>query len=159
MIYDRPFIPESVPLNIKSDDRGFGIYDIFGELLERMGLDFNQGQINVTTTYRNAKRAWHMHEKQYDLIAVVKGEAIIVIWRVNPRIKEIESRRFVIGEHSPKIIVIPPGWWHGFAPVNDEPFTMVYFVSEKYNPRDPDEKRTKFGEELPEVPSLEVEVK
>ena len=37
---------------------------------------------------------------------------------------------------APKLVVVPPGWWHGFAPLGAEPCVVVNCPDLPYDPDD-----------------------
>ena len=132
--------PIAVDLNMPADDRGWGLYG-FLSAAEEFGVKMTaRGQVNTTYTRGAAQRVGHCHDKQTDCMVVPKGDAIIVAAKRNKQ-GEIELHRFVIGEHNPQMVIILPGWWHGVAPVDDEGFVLVYYVTKKYNHQKPDELR------------------
>lgn len=133
--------PRILPYPVIFDERGFGAYNLFSNF-------FNlNGQLNITTTYPGVKRAWHRHQKQTDYMAIVRGNAIVAVWKEDQEGK-IESEKFCIGEHNSQIVAIPPGWWHGITPIGDEPCTMIYFVTNRYDPQNLDEERILYDELL-----------
>ncbi len=142
------------PLNRIADGRGVGYYDIFGPA-EKLGLPVNEwGQINATTTYHGIRRAWHWHEGQNDFLTVVAGNEIVAGWDRN---NDEDSFVEVIGEDSPRGILVPAGFVHGLTPVGGLSGTMVYWVSKKYDPENLDEGRLSYEENHPEL--LEVQNK
>ncbi len=144
--------PIAVDLKMEADDRGWGFYDPFRVAEEYEIQVSSEGQVNITFTRGKAKRVGHGHREQIDCMVVIKGDAIVVAMKRN-KDEEIETRRFVIGEHNPQMVIIPPGWWHGVAPVDNEGFVLVYYVTERYTHGNPDEQR--FTDDDFDDPELE----
>lgn len=113
-----------------ADDRGFSFNDIFPHLDAA-------GQINYSTVYPGVIKAWHRHAKQWDHWFVLRGMARVALY--DPETGEFETH--FIGERSPRMISIPPGTWHGMTPVGPDPAGLLYHVTRKYDPADPDEER------------------
>lgn len=56
-----------------------------------------------------------------------------------------------IGERNPAMVSIPPGVLHGYTTVGDRPCGLLYHVTQKYDPKAPDEWRVDwdvFGEAI-----------
>ena len=53
----------------------------------------------------------------------------------------------VIGEHSPRVVAIPPFVAHGFQVLDLRDVLLCYYVTEPYNPADPDEGRIAWNDE------------
>lgn len=143
---DKPFF---VHLNIFKDERGVGIYDIYGQIengiseyfrekymeqdIEQFRFnDFRQGQFNNTLTYPGIKRAWHNHFGQQDIMTVFPGNAIIAGF-LDQGDQGFQTFRFVVGEMNPGAIIIPRGWMHGLTAIHGKPFVLHYYCNQKYN--------------------------
>ena len=113
------------------DDRGRRYMDIFGEVT---------GQINITYCYPGVTTAWHAHRRQYDEWFVVKG-ALKVGLAVPDGRGGYRVRFLSLSEHDGKVLRIRPGVLHGWRNHTNEIAILMYHVSEKYNPADPDEER------------------
>ncbi|KXB05947.1 dTDP-4-dehydrorhamnose 3,5-epimerase [candidate division MSBL1 archaeon SCGC-AAA382A20] len=129
---------ESKDLKLVQDERGW--------LMELMRSDWNVfeefGQVYITTAYPNVVKAWHMHKKQTDFIACVRGQIKLALYdgRKNSETTgEVED--LVIGERNPKLVKVPPEVWHGFKAVGGEMAAVVNVPTELYDYEDPDEER------------------
>jgi dTDP-4-dehydrorhamnose 3,5-epimerase len=111
------------------DERGWALFDVF-PMVEK-------GQINYSIVYPGVVKAWHRHRRQWDHWCVLHGNARIGLY--DPETKKATTH--YLGERRPVVLSIPPGVWHGMTPVGNEPAGLLYFVSEKYDPKDPDEER------------------
>ena len=125
-------------LNIIADERGR-----LAEMLRADDEIFAQfGQVYFTTAYPGVVKAWHYHKKQTDYFCAVRGMVKLVLYdnRENsPSHKLINE--FFIGEHNPKLIVIPPLVYHGFKTISVEEAIMINIPTRPYNHADPDEYR------------------
>jgi len=121
------------------DDRGWS----FMNMLENLD---SFGQINFSHMHPGIVKAWHRHKKQTDIWIVVQGDLKIGVLRSkqasNPNFYAAEKAwSIVLGEHHPRILVIPPGLWHGCAVNTPYPAGLVYVVTVPYNLQSPDEER------------------
>jgi dTDP-4-dehydrorhamnose 3,5-epimerase len=82
-------------------------------------------QAYITTTHPNVVKAWYIHAEQTDQITTVAGKGRLVIWDpgsdtpVNPVVIELDAAR-------PTFIVIPPGFWHGFQALGEQPMMLLH---------------------------------
>jgi dTDP-4-dehydrorhamnose 3,5-epimerase len=107
------------------DDRGWGIYDVF---------PVSNGQINVSTTYPGVVRAFHRHQHQFDYWKVLSGELEVCL------ATEYWAELYYLSNKD-KTLVIEPDMWHGFRVLGNEPATLLYYVTNRYDPTNPDEER------------------
>lgn len=107
--------------------------------------------IIYVTLQPGAISAWHCHEIQTDRIFVVGGQLKVALYdgregssthgRVNV---------FQLGLLRPGLLVTPPGVWHGFHNVSNEPASFVNFFDRAYCYEDPDEWR--LPPDTPDIP-------
>lgn len=114
------------------DARGRGKYNVFP--------DVPDGQINVSYSYPGTIRAFHRHKKQYDNWFVVKGNMEVAIY--NEELGDLGV--FSLGEGDP-VLSIAPGLWHGFKTLGNEEVILLYYVTNKYDPNNPDEERAEWN--------------
>jgi dTDP-4-dehydrorhamnose 3,5-epimerase len=113
------------------DDRGRRHADVFGTVT---------GDINITYAYPGVLTAWHAHRRQYDEWFVIKGA--LKIGLALPNGDGTYRWRFVsLSEYDGKVLRIPPGVLHGWRNYTNAEAILLYHISEKYNPEDPDELR------------------
>lgn len=113
------------------DDRGRRYADIFSVVT---------GDINITYAYPGVITAWHAHRRQYDEWFVIKGALKVGLAR--PKGDGTYEWRFIsLSEYDGKVLRIPPGVLHGWRNHTNEEAILMYHISEKYNPGDPDEIR------------------
>ena len=131
------------------------IPDERGRLMEMLRSDddlfIRFGQVYLTTAYPGVVKAWHYHKKQVDHFVCVKGMMKVVLYDGRPESptpKEINE--FVIGEHNPLLLQIPPLVYHGFKCIGEEEAILINCPTETYNYREPDEYRLPpHGTEIP----------
>jgi dTDP-4-dehydrorhamnose 3,5-epimerase len=129
------------PLKRFPDERGF-----FTEIMRRDWLDVFQddvNQANMSISYPGMVRAWHKHERgQVDRFLVVKGALKICAYDdLTQELDEVVST----GDN-PQVVRVPGHYWHGFRVVGDEPATLVYFVNNLYDYKNPDEIRRPWND-------------
>ena len=118
------------------DDRGRRDCDIFGVVT---------GDINITHAYPGVITAWHDHHRQYDEWFVVQGA--LKVGLAIPNGDGTYRHRFVsLSEGDGKVLKIPPGVLHGWCNHTNQEAILMYHISEKYNPDDPDEIRFSIAE-------------
>mgnify|MGYP002001203015 FL=1 len=136
------------------DARGWslnGIYDMFeGSMFPEERL--NEFQINYSILHPGVIKAWHRHKYQDDYFCVLHGNAQVGIFSETPdqdgRLRAPEKH--FIGELNPKVVHIRAGEWHGLTCVGEEPCGLLYLVTNKYNPKNPDEERASWENFAPE---------
>lgn len=122
------------------------IVDERGWLIEILRSDWELfekfGQVYITTAHPKVVKAWHMHKKQTDNLACVKGEVKLVLYNGRRGSKtKGEINEFTIGEKNPLLLKIPAGVWHGFEALSGEPAMVVNVPTALYNYEKPDEYR------------------
>ncbi len=126
-----------------ADDRGF-----FAEIIKSGEETFHEvKQTSYTETYPGVIKAFHWHEKQWDVWFVVKGMAQVVLHdlREDSETKG-ETQVICAGESNPVLISIPPGVAHGYRVLGNDKVGLFYHTSEAYDPADPDEQRIDFDD-------------
>ena len=122
------------------------ITDERGWLIEIARSDWEQfqkfGQVYVTAAYPHVAKAWHMHKKQTDNIACIKGMVKLVLYdgRITSKTKG-EINEFIIGEKKPTLVRVPPQIWHGFKTISEETALVMNIPTNLYNYKKPDEHR------------------
>lgn len=113
-----------------ADGRGWSLNDIYGM------VDSGKYQINYSILYPGVVKAWHRHKYQDDFFCVLNGMAQVGIYT-----DENGPEKFFIGEHNPAVVHVKAGEWHGLTAVGNEPCGLLYLVTNKYDPNNPDEER------------------
>ena len=113
-----------------ADGRGWSLNDIYDM------VDSDEYQINYSILYPGVVKAWHRHKHQDDMFCILNGMAQVGIYS-----DENGPEKFFIGEHNPAVVHVKAGEWHGLTAVGNEPCGLLYLVTKKYNPNEPDEER------------------
>jgi dTDP-4-dehydrorhamnose 3,5-epimerase len=131
------------PLKVMPDDRG-----LLMEMLRSDDPDFQRfGQVYVTMVLPGVAKAWHYHRIQTDHFVCVGGKAKVGLYDGREESPTNgETQTVVLGWPDQALLVIPPGVYHGFTPVGDEPAYIVNVPTELYNYEDPDEYRLPFDD-------------
>lgn len=149
-VYGEPGIEgvQFIDLKRMVDDSGS-----FTELLRlRDGLvalwkiDLPIKQINFTTATPGAIKAFHLHRLQWDIWFVPPSERVLIVLADvrQPDVSPVELicpgavvsvehqnvRRYLMGDGTSRLLVIPPGVAHGYRNVMDRPATLFYMVTE-----------------------------
>ncbi|MFY0802954.1 dTDP-4-dehydrorhamnose 3,5-epimerase family protein [Peribacillus frigoritolerans] len=126
------------------DDRGFFtelVRDDEPELLSRFG------QASCSMSYPGVIKAFHYHEKQDDLWFFPSGNAQVVLFDLREGSStKGETDVYYMGEENPIMLMIPKGVAHGYRVLGQKPATILYFTTESYNPKNPDEKRINWDD-------------
>ncbi len=125
------------------DERGYFCEVMRTDWSELFGGDAI-AQVNHSFTYPDVIRAWHRHlREQVDYFLVLKGVAKICAFDdQSAELTEIVSSGFDL-----QVVRIPGQYWHGFKAVGNEPVLLVYFATNLYNPKDPDEERRDWNDQ------------
>jgi dTDP-4-dehydrorhamnose 3,5-epimerase len=128
----------SVP-RLFDDDRARRACDVFGFTA---GEPVNMGgDINITWAYPGRVVAWHRHQKQSDHWFVIKG-----FLKVGLLDDQRQVRWVYLGENDRRVLSIPPGIWHGYMVLGEDEAVLMYYITSKYNPDEPDEERLSLEE-------------
>ena len=125
-------------LNPHADDRGY-----FTEIIKEGEAVFHAPQQSSwSETEVGVVKAFHWHARQWDIWFVVKGMAEIVLYdqRENSPTKGV-TNTVVSSEVARCVIAIPPGVAHGYRVLGNERVGLVYYTTETYDPKNPDEHR------------------
>lgn len=120
-----------------SDERGF-----FSEVMRSDWNDlFDKDtieQANHSVTFPGIIRAWHRHVKgQNDYFLVLKG--MIKICAFDEKTCELDE--IISGESDLQLVRIPGYYWHGFKALGNKTVMLIYFTTNLYNSKQPDEER------------------
>lgn len=126
------------PLKTVADERGW-----LTEILRNDWEHFKKfGQVYVTAAYPQVVKAWHMHKKQTDNMACIKGMVKLVLYdcRKNSETKD-ETNELTIGERNLLLVHIPSEVWHGFKTISEDYALILNVPTELYDYKQPDEHR------------------
>lgn len=110
------------------------------------------GQVYVTQSFNGVVKAWYRHRVQTDQLAVVIGLVKLVLYddrAGSPTEGRID--RIMLGELAPRLVLIPPGVWHGFKAVGEGPAFLLHLNTEPYDFDAPDEERRSVSD--PSMPN------
>jgi dTDP-4-dehydrorhamnose 3,5-epimerase len=123
----------------------------------------------ATCCFPGVVKGWHRHTAHEDRMYCVSGLARVVTCQIEswaegelqeaikrrkqegqrplfpedwPRVGR-DFREFITGPLSPRLVVVPPGWWHGFQALNNEPCVIVNCPDQPYDPGD--EEKMELG--------------
>ena len=119
----RTFFP--FPLQKREDKRG-----VFAELIKLK----NGGQISFSTTKSGITRGNHFHTRKAERFVVVRGKARIEIRRTGTN----EVLSFELDGENPSFVDMPVWYTHNITNIGKEDLYTVFWISEFYNPEDPD---------------------
>lgn len=117
---------------IHDDDRRRGTFDVFST---------PKGDINYSYIYPGTTVAWHRHKKQTDYWHVIKGSLKVGLY--DEKAKKLTW--VYLHENDRKTLVIPPMIWHGWRNLAAGETVLSYYISEKYDQKNPDEDRAPIG--------------
>lgn len=104
---------------------------------------FTVAQINRTKIMPGSMKAWHLHFKQDEIWYVTPSSQLLVgLWdlREKSETKKV-TMRLSLGGGLSKMVYIPRGVAHGMANLSSKKAELLYFVSQKFDLQDPDERR------------------
>ena len=87
-------------------------------------------------------KAFHWHRRQWDYWDVVRGNARVALVDLregSPTQGRIQT--LMLGENAPRMVAIPPFVAHGYQALDLTDVLLTYYVTEPYDPADPDEGR------------------
>ena len=117
------------PLTRHADERGW-----FSELARASALPKPIRQANLARSRQGVIRGLHYHERgQDDVFVCLEGTARVVV------LDRVSGETFTedIGDANPVALYVPGRHAHGYEALTDCLF--CYFVTEEYDPADPDE--------------------
>jgi dTDP-4-dehydrorhamnose 3,5-epimerase len=92
-------------------------------------------------------KAFHWHKRQWDYWDIVVGNARVVLVDLRPASPTSGTvQTLILGENSPRMVAIPPLVAHGYQCLGLDNVHLVYYVTEPYNPADPDEGRIAWND-------------
>lgn len=91
--------------------------------------DFNFNNVKRFYQVENHRqgyiRAWHGHVNEGKYVYIVKGSALVGAIPMND--KNAQPEKFIISEHNPKVLWIPPNYANGFKNLEED--TRIIFFS------------------------------
>ena len=105
--------------------------------------DFQIRQISRSKVLPGSIKAWHFHLKQEEIQTVLPEDKLIIgLWDLREKSKtKGMTMRLALGGGKAHWVYIPKGVAHGYMNPFNKPSTVIYFVSEQFDMKDPDEMR------------------
>ena len=129
---------EYTRLQPHDDQRGW-----LAELVRSDDPCFDQfGQVYMSVTYPGIVKAWHLHERQIDLISCVSGAILLVLHDLRDGSETHgQTDEHYLGRHNLGRVRVPSGVHHGWKCVSTDEALVISLVSELYDKANPDEHR------------------
>ena len=119
-------------VRIHDDDRRRGTFDVFNT---------PRGDVNYSFIYSQTTVAWHRHKRQTDYWHVIRGSLKVGLYDdVAKKLSWV-----YLSDADRKTLVIPPMIWHGYRNLSPDITILSYYISEKYDEKNPDEDRVPIG--------------
>ena len=104
-----------------------------GSFVETVKLH-SGGQVSFSTTKPGITRGNHFHTRKAERFAVIKGKALIQLRRVGTD----KVLNFELDGSEPAYVDMPVWYTHNITNIGDEDLYTVFWISELYDPSDPD---------------------
>jgi len=117
------FFPFKLKLN--TDDRG--------SFVETVKLN-SGGQVSFSTTKPGITRGNHFHTRKTERFAVIKGKARIEFRKTGTD----KVYTFELDGKQPSFVDMPIWFTHNITNIGDEELYTIFWISEHYDPNDPD---------------------
>jgi dTDP-4-dehydrorhamnose 3,5-epimerase len=127
-----------IPLKKILNERGYLLEIQRNDDLHYRGF----GQLYLTCTLPGVVKAWYRHQKQLDQITLVRGELAFVLYdgrEDSPTYHNILE--IILTDQEPVLIQTPPGIWHGFKALGNEPAQLLHLNSTAFDFEHTDEDR------------------
>ncbi|MGI8554032.1 MAG: hypothetical protein ACR2PL_25090 [Dehalococcoidia bacterium] len=118
-----------------ADDRGRRYGDVFST---------EKGDINITWAYPGVITAWHAHAAQDDNWFVIGGA--LKVGLATRGEQGFESRFVHCSEYEQTALQIPVQVLHGWRNMTGQEAILMYYITRKYDPANPDELRYSLDE-------------
>jgi len=132
---------------VNLDERGF-----VTEIFRTDWIEFFDGnipnQINLSSSKPGVIRAWHRHTRnQIDYFLVKKGQMKICIFDGDEKSKTFGTLvEIIAGDDELKIVKVPGHYWHGTKTLSDINSETIYFLTNLYDYKNPDEVRLDWND-------------
>lgn len=131
-------------LKVFPDERGFFVEGMRDDWKDILGND-KIVQTNISKSFPGMIRAWHRHNRgQIDYFVVVKGS--LKICAFDEKTGELDE--IILSGDRLQIASVPGKYWHGTKCVSDESSLTIYFTSNLYDYKNPDEERKMWDEKI-----------
>ena len=110
---------------INKDDRGI--------FVETMKLN-SGGQVSYSITNPGITRGNHFHIRKIERFAVIEGEAIIKMRKINTE----AVFEFKLNGNKPSFVDMPLWYTHNITNIGENNLITLFWINEFYNSNDPD---------------------
>jgi dTDP-4-dehydrorhamnose 3,5-epimerase len=118
------------------DDRGRAYNDVFPAI--------GVGDVNVGILYPGTIKAFHRHQRQDDHWFCAVGHLRAVLWGDGESHPQDQGLRVVYLSEG-DYLHIPARVWHGVQNVGSGEGVLLYHITNKYDPTNPDEDRAEWN--------------
>jgi dTDP-4-dehydrorhamnose 3,5-epimerase len=105
--------------------------------------EFKVRQSSYSLVLPGAIKAFHLHYNQEDVWFVPPTDRLLIglvdARKASPTYGA--TMRFVMGGGKAQLLYIPRGVGHGGANIGTQPVTILYYVNQRFDLSDPDERR------------------
>jgi dTDP-4-dehydrorhamnose 3,5-epimerase len=106
------------------------------------------GQAYITSTNPGVIKAWYRHREQFDQIAPVSGQVRLVLFDSRQHAPTHgHLMQVMLSAAQPLLVQIPPGVWHGFQAVGEQPAYLLHLNAMPFLHGNVDEERLPFDSE------------
>jgi UDP-2-acetamido-2,6-beta-L-arabino-hexul-4-ose reductase len=105
-----------------------------GSFVEVLKLNRAGGQVSFSTTVPGITRGDHFHTRKFERFAVIRGKARIDLRRIGTD----EVLSFEMDGKAPSFVDMPIWYTHNITNVGDEALYTLFWISDFYDPNDPD---------------------
>ena len=105
--------------------------------------NFQLRQVSHSELLPAAVKAWHFHFKQEDIWYISpKYHMLLGLWDLRKKSATKENTmRITMGAGTSKLVYIPQGVAHGVLNLSHKPGSILYFLSQQFDPSNNDENR------------------
>ncbi len=118
-------------LDVKTDERGW-----LTEILRHENLaDCKEfGQLFITTANVGHVKGNHYHTRKYEWFCAIQGDGIFYVENNETGLRD----EIPMGENSLICVRVTPGHTHAIKNTGTKPLLFLVYISEPFNPDDPD---------------------
>ncbi len=105
--------------------------------------DFEVVQINRSRLLPGSIKGWHLHFQQEDIFYLPPSDSLLVgllDLRKDSKTNGV-MMKITLGAGQSSLLYIPRGVAHGMANLSNQDIELFYFVNQKFDAKNPDERR------------------
>lgn len=88
------------------------------------------GDVNLFVVNPGQRTCWHRHQRQTDQFRVLRGTVRFGMF------EEFKPHQYHVLAKPDWMVTIPPGTWHGYENIGDEPAYLLMYLDQKFDPTD-----------------------